>query len=114
MKSKVARTLPLRLLALPVTAFAVQTKPRKVTMPEAIWVRTTLLPAGDYEVKWDGPGPAVQVSFLQGKKSVATVPATATAAAATGRHGRAALKTDNPRKLQSLGRDHLEGRVADL
>jgi len=33
------------------------------------------LPAGDYSVKWEGSGSNVQVSFLQGKKVVATAPA---------------------------------------
>ncbi|MGC2697048.1 MAG: hypothetical protein WA738_14785 [Candidatus Angelobacter sp.] len=33
------------------------------------------LPAGIYELRWEGSGPNVDVSFLQGKKVVATVPA---------------------------------------
>ena len=33
------------------------------------------LPAGDYEARWEGSGPTVQVSITQGKKVVATVPA---------------------------------------
>ena len=33
------------------------------------------LPAGDYEARWDGSGPSVQVNITQGKKVVATVPA---------------------------------------
>jgi hypothetical protein len=35
---------------------------------------TTLNP-GNYRVEWDGTGPNVQVKILQGKKTVATVPA---------------------------------------
>ena len=38
-------------------------------------VNGTQLKPGDYKVEWDGTGPDVQVSFLQGKKVVATVPA---------------------------------------
>lgn len=33
------------------------------------------LPAGEYEARWEGSGPAVQVSITQGKKVIATVPA---------------------------------------
>jgi|SRR5579859_311450 len=33
------------------------------------------LPAGDYEARWEGSGPAVQVNITQGKKVIATVPA---------------------------------------
>lgn len=38
-------------------------------------VNGTTLPAGEYTAQWEGPGPAVQVNILQGKKVVATVPA---------------------------------------
>ena len=33
------------------------------------------LPAGEYEARWEGSGPTVQVSITQGKKVIATVPA---------------------------------------
>jgi hypothetical protein len=33
------------------------------------------LPAGQYDVKWEGNGPNVQVSIERGKKVMATVPA---------------------------------------
>ncbi len=33
------------------------------------------LPAGDYEARWEGTGPSVQVTITQGKKVIATVPA---------------------------------------
>jgi hypothetical protein len=39
-------------------------------------VNGTDLPAGDYTAKWDGTGPAVQVSIVRDGKTVATVPAT--------------------------------------
>ncbi len=38
-------------------------------------VNGTELPAGDYQARWDGSGPSVQVSITQGKKLIATVPA---------------------------------------
>jgi len=38
-------------------------------------VNGTELPAGDYQARWEGSGPSVQVNIMQGKKVVATVPA---------------------------------------
>ena len=38
-------------------------------------VNGTALSAGDYKLEWDGTGPNVEVSILQGKKVVAKVPA---------------------------------------
>jgi len=38
-------------------------------------VNGTQLKAGDYKLEWDGTGPDVEVSVIQGKKVVAKVPA---------------------------------------
>lgn len=38
-------------------------------------VNGTTLSAGDYRLEWDGTGPNVEVSVLQGKKVVAKIPA---------------------------------------
>jgi hypothetical protein len=38
-------------------------------------VNGTEIPAGEYTAKWEGSGPTVQVSIMQGKKVLATVPA---------------------------------------
>jgi hypothetical protein len=38
-------------------------------------VNGTQLKAGDYKLEWDGTGPNVEVSFMQGKKVLAKVPA---------------------------------------
>ncbi len=40
-------------------------------LQEAAQVNGTQLPAGDYQVRWDGTGSNVEVSFMQGKKEVA-------------------------------------------
>jgi hypothetical protein len=69
--------------------FAGHGNARQITITEAVWVGTTLLSAGDYEVKWNGPG-LVQVSFLRGNKMIVT--ARAIAAVAVGPHDRAAVK----------------------
>ena len=42
-----------------------------LTLQEATQVNGTQLPAGQYQVRWDGTGSNVEVSFLQGKKEVA-------------------------------------------
>jgi len=41
----------------------------------AVSVNGTQLKAGEYKVQWDGNGPDVQVSLLQGKNVVAKFPA---------------------------------------
>ena len=84
-----ACVLSLLLLALPITMFAGHGNARQVTIREAVWVGTTLLSAGHYEVKWDGLG-LVQVSFLRGNKMIVT--ARAIAAVAAGPHDQAGVK----------------------
>jgi hypothetical protein len=46
-------------------------------------IGSSQLQPGQYKVVWEGNGPEVQVSFLQGKKTVATVPAKLVEHAAT-------------------------------
>src|SRR5581483_3458177 len=41
---------------------------------EPTQVNGTQLPAGQYQARWEGSGPAVQVSIIQNMKVVATVP----------------------------------------
>lgn len=65
------------LLATSSTAlFAATKNSASLTISEAVSVQGVHLAPGNYKVRWDGPAPAVQVSFLQGKKVFATVPAT--------------------------------------
>jgi hypothetical protein len=40
-------------------------------LQEAVQVNGAQLPAGEYQVRWDGTGSNVEVSFMQGKKEVA-------------------------------------------
>ncbi len=42
-----------------------------LTLQEAVQVNGTQLPAGEYQVRWEGTGSNVEVSFLKGKKEVA-------------------------------------------
>ena len=49
---------------------------KHITISSAVTIGgSTVLPAGDYRVVWNGSGPDVQVSFMRGNKTIATVPA---------------------------------------
>lgn len=50
-------------------------KPVSMAFSGTTQVNNKQIPAGTYELKWEGNGPEVQVQFLRGKKVVATVPA---------------------------------------
>jgi len=42
---------------------------------ESLNVQGQQLPPGDYEVEWNGEGPKVELNIINGKKTVASVPA---------------------------------------
>jgi len=42
---------------------------------EACEINGQQLAPGDYQVRWEGAGPSVEVSFMKGKKEVAKAPA---------------------------------------
>ena len=56
-------------------ALAGETNKVKLHLADKVVVDGKPLEAGDYRVEWDGSGPAVQVKFLQGKQTVATLTA---------------------------------------
>jgi hypothetical protein len=60
-------------LMLATTAFA--SNRGSIELQEPVTVGSQQLPAGDYQVKWEGSGPNVEVSILKGKKVVVTSPA---------------------------------------
>jgi len=49
---------------------------KSVTFTEPVTIGSTVLAPGTYNVVWAGNGPEVQVSFMKGKKTVATASAT--------------------------------------
>ncbi len=55
------------------TAFAATKASLQLSSP--VLVNGTKLKPGDYKIQWEGAGPNVELSILQGKKVVATVPA---------------------------------------
>jgi hypothetical protein len=104
--------LSLLLLALPITVFAGHGNARRLTITEAVWVGATLLSAGDYEVKWDGPG-LVQVSFLRGNQM--TVTARAMAAVAQRPHDSADCQSSAVTEIsKALEEIAWKGRVVDI
>jgi len=46
-----------------------------LSLADKVTVNGTTLKAGDYKLMWDGTGPNVEVSIMQGKNVVAKVPA---------------------------------------
>lgn len=62
---------PAALLAAPKTS-------ADVRFTETITINGTQVPAGEYRVQWEGTGPVVEASILQGKKVLTTAPATLT------------------------------------
>src|SRR5215475_9704282 len=62
-------------LALLLTSSAFAASKANFTLNSDASVNGTKLKAGDYKLEWDGSGPNVEVSILQGKKVVAKVPA---------------------------------------
>jgi hypothetical protein len=75
MKSKHALLFSL-VLMMPLALSAASTNSSKVTFDETVIVGGTQVPAGDYRVQWEGTGSSVEVSIIQGKKVIASAPAT--------------------------------------
>jgi hypothetical protein len=62
-------------LALLLASNAFATTKAKLILQAPTTVNGTKLKAGDYKLEWDGSGPNVEVSIVQGKTVVAKVPA---------------------------------------
>ena len=62
-------------LALTLASSAFAASKANLTLNNPTNVNGTKLNAGEYKLEWDGSGPNVEVSILQGKKVVAKVPA---------------------------------------
>jgi hypothetical protein len=60
------------ILFLPVAAFGREKNEGNLRLPDPVEIGSTRLQPGTYKVEWSGSGPAVHVSILQGKKTVAT------------------------------------------
>jgi hypothetical protein len=60
-------------LLLATSAFAANKGSLQIQEPTS--VNGTKLAPGDYKLEWDGNGPSVELSIMQGKKVIAKVPA---------------------------------------
>jgi len=58
------------------SAYAARNNAHSVEISYAVQIGGTKMKPGNYKVKWQGSGPAVQVSFQQNGKSVVTASGT--------------------------------------
>jgi len=74
MKSSLVSKLVLASLALLIatSAFAAESHKATVQFLDPVQINGKKVPAGDYQVKWEGNGPSVDVTISQGKKVLAT------------------------------------------
>ncbi|HWO01890.1 MAG TPA: hypothetical protein VNS63_21740 [Blastocatellia bacterium] len=75
MKLKRGLILLLLFSSMSLTSLAAAKTSESVTLIEPVKVGATQLQPGRYKVIWDGSGPEVQVTFINGKKTIATAPA---------------------------------------
>lgn len=83
---------------IPALAFAGQKNSANVELDQAVTVAGTQLAPGEYKLNWEGNGPNVTVSFVEGRKTVATVPAKLM----SNRSGEEAVETDTASKTPIL------------
>ncbi len=74
MKSKLLSVVAMVFLT-PALAFAGPKNSANVELDQTVKVADTQLAPGKYKVTWQGSGPDITVSFTDGKKTIATVPA---------------------------------------
>ena len=64
------------MLMAPVALLAAPKNSANVTLTETVTINGTSVPPGDYHVVWQGTGPSVEATVLQGNKVIASAPAT--------------------------------------
>src|SRR5579862_8858445 len=74
MKSKTL-SVAATMLLVPGLAFAGPKNSANVNLDQPVKVAGTQLAKGEYRLTWEGSGPEVTVSFVEGKKTVATASA---------------------------------------
>ena len=75
MKPKLGLTLAAVVLMLPLSALAASKNSSNVEIPDKVVVNGKQIQPGTYKVEWNGTGPNVEVSILQGHKTIAQAPA---------------------------------------
>lgn len=91
--SKITGGVVLAMALLLSTAAFAGTKPGSLYLNEATQLNGKQIPAGTYQVRWEGSGPAVQVSVLRGKKVIASAPAKVERVTSTPDRGAAVIDT---------------------
>jgi hypothetical protein len=95
-------------LVLATGAFAASNR-GSVQIVDPVTVSGKQLRPGDYSVQWDGSGPNVELSIMQGKKVVATTPARLIDLSKTPNGNSAVVKT-NEDGSRSLSEIHFGGK----
>ena len=80
-----------------------------LVLPSPTTVNGTKLSAGEYKLQWDGSGPNVEVSIMQGKTVVAKVPAKVVDLKAPSQNN-AALVKNNDDGTSTLAGARFEGK----
>ena len=83
-----------------------------LTLRYPVQLKGKQLPAGDYKVKWQGNGPSVDVTVLEGKKTVATTTATMKELNSPAPYDSVMYKTDGQAK--ALGEIQFGGKKSAL
>jgi len=73
--NQAVKTLVLAVAVAATTSAFASSNKGTLHVSEAAQINGQSVAAGDYQLRWEGAGPNVQVSVMQGKKVVATVPA---------------------------------------
>ena len=86
---------------LPALAFA-QKNSANVALGQSVTIAGTQLAPGQYKLIWEGNAPNVNVSFVEGKKTVATAPAKLVSNPTNEEAIETATQTDNTQVLQAI------------
>ena len=101
MKSKSLITAAMVFL-IPALAFAGQKNSANLELDQSVTIAGTQLAPGQYKLIWEGNAPNVTVSFVEGKKTVATTPAKLVSNTTNLEAIETATQADNTRVLQAV------------
>jgi hypothetical protein len=90
-------------LALLLASSAFAATKASLTLSDPVTANGTTLKPGDYKLEWDGSGPAVEVSVMQGKNVVAKLPAKLVDLKSAPTNDAALLKTNDDGTTSLIG-----------
>ena len=94
----------------PVLALAGAKDSANVELDQPVKVAGTQLASGQYKVTWEGSGPNVTVSFAEGKKTIATVPARLVSVSTDQEAVETTMEADKTTALQAIDLNKLSLR----